>query len=123
MGEVKDIQAVDIGDIVHDLVWTAIIKLVTERLFSMIPFLAWGPLGILTSFVVGKLMEWAYEAMKLAVDLQVIRFNNEAHQRAFDTASVTLKIIARDKGINSLEFKEARDAHKKALAIFVKFSA
>jgi len=116
------IEAVDVGDLFKDLVWTAIKDLILSRLALMVPILMWGPIGIFTSFLVGIILSWVYDAVKMAIDLQVIKFTNEKHQAAYDRASIALKLIARDKGINSPEFKEARDVHKKELAVFVKFN-
>jgi len=116
------IEAVDVGDLFKDLVWTAIKDLILSRLALMVPILMWGPIGIFTSFLVGIILSWVYDAVKMAIDLQVIKFTNEKHQAAYDRASIALKLIARDKGINSPEFQEARDVHKKELAVFVKFN-
>lgn len=115
------IQAIDAGDLFHDLVWLAIVKLVTGRLIAMIPFLGWGPLGIFTGWVVGVVMGWVYDAVKMAVELQLIHLKNEEHQRAFDSASLKLKLVARTHGVNSQEFKKAREENAKALAVFVTF--
>ena len=120
MGE-EQIQAVDAGDLFKSFVWDAIVKLVVGRLIAMIPFLGWGPIGIFTGWVVGIVMGWVYDAVKMAIDLQVIHFRNEEHQKAFDSASLKLKLIARDKGIHSPEFLIARQENAKALAVFVTF--
>lgn len=61
--------------------------------------------------------------MKLAVDLEAITLVNAEHKRDYDKASVVLKIIAIDKGIDSDEFKKARDNAKIALSKYVRFGA
>lgn len=113
----------DIGDIFKDLVWDALVKAALGMLFRAVPWLAWGPLGVFVGWVVGLAAGYLYDAVKMAIDLQVIAFKNEAHRKAFDDAGVKLKIIAKDKGIDSPEFKEARELHKKRLAEFVHFAA
>ena len=109
----------DIGDVFKDLVWDAIVKAALARLFAAIPWLGWGPVGILVSWVVGHFAEKLYGAMALAIDFRLIAYRNEQHRQAFETASVTLKIIARDQGIDSEQFQKAREAHAKALSKFV----
>jgi hypothetical protein len=87
----------------------------------MVPFLMWGPVGMITGFIVGKILDLVYDAVKMAVNLEVIRFKNEGLQKEFDSASLKLKLIARDKGVTSPEFLSARENHKKKLSEFVKF--
>jgi uncharacterized protein (DUF2342 family) len=111
----------DIGDIFKDLVWTAMITAAKQALFAAVPWLGWGPIGVFVGFVIGLLAEHLYDAMKLAIDMRLIVFKNEQHRKAFDDASVKLKIIASGKGIDSPEYREAREEHKKRLSDFVKF--
>ena len=111
----------DIGDIFKDLIWDTLVKVALMKLFAAVPWLGWGPVGVLVGWIAGMLADALYEALRLAVDLQMITFKNEAHRRAFDDAGVKLKLIAKDKGIESPEFKEARVRHREALAVFVKF--
>lgn len=112
----------DIGDIFKDLVWGALVRLALSKLFAAVPWLGWGPIGVIVGWIAGMLAEQLYDAMKMAVDLQLIYFKNEKLRRAFDDASVKLKIIAKDKGITSLEFQEARKAHRETLGRLVQFS-
>lgn len=62
-----------------------------------------------------------YAAVKLAIDLEVIAFKNEEHKKRFQAASSTLAIIAHDKGIESEDFKNARENARQALSVFVRF--
>lgn len=113
----------DFGAIFKELVWDSLVKAAIARLFAAVPFLAWGPVGIAVSWALTLFADKIYEAVKLAVELEVIVLRNEAHRRAFDRASVELRLLARTKGIESPEFKVAREEHKKALAQFVRFAA
>ena len=112
----------DIGDIFKDLVWNALVKLAISKLFAAVPWLGWGPIGVIVGWIAGMLAEQLYDAMRMAVDLQLIAFKNDKLRKAFDGASVTLKIIAKDKGITSPEFQEARKAHREVLATFVRLA-
>lgn len=113
----------DIGDIFKEFVWDAVVALAVKQLFTLVPFLAWGPIGVVVGWIAGLLADQLYKALKLFVDMNLIPLKNEKHRKAFDDAGVKLKIIAKGSGIDSAEFKGARDAHKKALAEFVKFAA
>lgn len=113
---------VSADDLFKDLIWQPIVKLILAELFKLLPFLAWGPLGPIVTLIVTYLAEKIFTAVKLFVDLQVISLKNKEHQAAYDRASVSLKIIAKDKGIDSPEFRKARDENKAALSDFVKFA-
>ena len=111
----------DLGAIFKDLVWDVLVRVALSKLFQSVPFLGWGPLGMLVGWAVGIFGSMLFEAVREAVQLEVIVLRNEAHRKAFAAAATNLKAIARDKGPDSNEFKEARDAHRKALSEFVQF--
>jgi hypothetical protein len=110
-------------DLFKSMVWDAMVRLLLTRLFAAIPFLGFGPIGIVVGWIAGYLSSALYNVIKEFIDFGLIAFKNAEHKRAFDDASVKLGLIARDKGINSPEFKVARDAQKARLADFVRFAA
>jgi hypothetical protein len=71
-------------------------------------------LSMFTDLIFGKL--------RLGFDLGSIAFINAQHKSAYDKASVTLKVIAYDKGEDSDEYKKARAAALSALSGFVRFN-
>lgn len=75
------------------------------------------PLNAVLTFFTNRV----YEFLRLQFDLGTIVFTNAEHKRAFDSASVTLKIVAQDRGINSPEFMNAKENARLALARFVHF--
>jgi len=127
MGETENpktgILEINAGDLFKDLVWSAIIKAATSALTKAIPFLAFGPMPLITSLVVGLVGDFVYDQLKDVYNFQSVAIKNEMHRREFDSAGLKLKLIARDKGIQSDEFKEARQKYADALAKFVRFDA
>jgi len=117
----ETVSEVYIGDSFKDLVWDVLIKAALAILFKAIPFLGWGPIGALVSVVVKWFADKLYELVKETFELQKIAFTNLAHLQAYQSASLKLKLIARDKGIDSHEFQEARSVHRKTLSFFVRF--
>lgn len=109
-------------DVFKELIWSAIKKAALAALFKAVPWLAWGPLGVAVGFVVGLAADYLYDAIKMTIDLKMIVFKNDQLRRAYDDASAKLAIIAHGKGIDSPEFKSAREEHKKKLSEFVKFA-
>lgn len=114
---------IDLGSFIKDVAWAALVKLATARLIAALPFLGFGPLGWITGAVVAMVGSAVYDSMAEAFNLTHISFKNEAAQRAYDTASVKLKLIARDFGIESEEFKTLRAENVKALSALIKFDA
>lgn len=109
-------------DFFETLVWDVIAATLLQSLFTAIPFLGWGPIGIIVTFIASKIFNAIYSALALFVETEAIILRNEMHQKAFNDASVQLKIIAQEKGLDSPEFITARDTQKTALAAFIKFS-
>lgn len=112
----------ELENLFKSLVWDNLVKAAIKKIFVAAPFLAWGPLGIVAKYVIGKIADKLYEALKEAIDMQRIAFRNKDLRKGYERASVTLRIIAQDRGIDSDEFKKAREEHKKNLAAFVRFS-
>lgn len=109
-------------EIFKNLIWDSLVKLALSRLFAAIPWLGWGPIGVLVGWIVGMFADQIYDALKLAVNMQVIVFRNEKLKAAYDKASVQLRIVAHDKGIESEEFRLEREKHKKALSELVRIA-
>jgi hypothetical protein len=102
-------------DLFKDLVFDTLVKAALQRLFSLVPLLGWGPLGMVISFYLTKFADLLYSGVKEFVEVESIPIKNEALRKEFDRASVKLKIIAGGKGIDSPEFREARNADKENL--------
>jgi hypothetical protein len=108
-------------DLFRDLVWENAIQAGLAALFVEEPALAIWPLKQLIQQVVGMLQTRVYSSLRLAVDLQAIAFVNAKGQREFDAAAVTLKILERDFGPDSQQYKEARENAKAALSRFLRY--
>ncbi len=106
-------------DTFKELVWDALIKAALQRLFDKFAFLAWGPIGVVVEYFVLKYADELYAALKEYLVLELIAFKNTQLHAKYVTAAINLRTMAHTYGVNSNEFKEARDADKKALANFV----
>lgn len=109
-------------DLFKSLVWDLILKAVIDAICAAVPLLAFPPVKWILSFLITKFTDQFYEAVKLQIDMQSIIIKNAEHLSAYNKASATLKIIAHDKGIDSEEFKNARENAKLALSKFVRFA-
>lgn len=115
------IPEIDLSSFFKDVVWSALVKLATARLIAALPFLGWGPIGWITGAIVGMVGSAVYDAMEEAFNLQKIAFKNESFQKEFDSASVKLKLVAKDYGTESEEFKKQRESNVQALRKLVRF--
>jgi hypothetical protein len=105
-----------------DLVWDAEIEVALTALFSYAPYLGWPPLRQIISAIIKFAANRFWKQVKLAVDIGAVTILDAQRKAAFDKASVVLKIIAIDKGIDSPEFKKAKDEAKIALSKFAHFN-
>lgn len=112
----------DFGGIFKSLVWDNLVKFAIQQLFLAVPLLGWGPLGYIVSWVITFIADKLFIALKLAVDLEVIVLRNEEHKREYTLAAIQLKLIAKEKGLNSPEFKKAREKQQEALSRFIRFA-
>ncbi len=108
--------------IFKDLIWDPGIKAGELALEGAVPFLALPVVSGLEEFVIKELSDWMFNNFILLIDLTAIKLVNAEHQAAFDKAAVDLKIIAYDKGIDSPEFKAAREDAKATLNKYVRIS-
>lgn len=108
-------------DTFKELIWDSLVKAALGKLFAALPLLGWGPIGWAITWIVNRYSEELYLLAKEFVKLEALALRNEQAERAYNTASVKLKLIARTNGIESAEFRKARDDDKKALDNLVRF--
>lgn len=107
-------------DLFKDLLWENILKGAVERMLSRYPILGWGPVSWFVTFLIGEFADALYLILKEWFDLEAIAIKKRDLRLAFDRAGVECKIIARSHGIESPEFRKARDEHKADLSKFVR---
>lgn len=108
-------------DAFKELLWDQIVSSALTKLFQRFAFLSWGPIQAAITWIVFKYADELYQAVKMYIKIELIIFKNKELQNKFAVASLNLKLVAQENGINSKEFKEGRDAHKKALEPFVRY--
>ncbi len=114
------------ADLFKRLVWDRLVDLAVKKIATkvLVRLPAWlaGPLG----WIIGEVVTWIaseiFSVVKEFIAFEAIAFINKEHQVAFDRASVELKILAMQKGIDSIEYKEAREHAKKSLSTFVRYT-
>lgn len=104
------------------LVWDTLLTASIADLKANVPAFNLWPLSVLTDKTAALLSNYLFDKIRLVVDVADMNMVNEAHETAYQQASIKLMIIAHDKGINSNEFIQAREDAKKALSTFVHFN-
>lgn len=108
-------------DAFKDLVWFSIVKAALGRLFTLVPLLGWGPIGHVITFFAMKFGEQLFDAISKVVRIEILEFKNDETRKAFDSAAVKLKLTARSYGLESEQFKVARNEYQKKLSGFVMY--
>lgn len=103
----------DIIDIVSDyafksLVWDIFFKNLAVKFVMFFGMTPNGAAAIALTKIVLYFTEKAYVVFKKTVKVGTIVLANDVHQKSYERASLKLKIIAREKGIESDEFKNQR---------------
>lgn len=109
--------------IFYDLVWSPMIAAGEKALETEVPFFAAPVISTLEEGIINDASKWVYQQVVLFIDIEMIKLVNAAHQTAYDSASLQLKVIAIDDGITSPQYATARTAAMLALSQFTRFGA
>jgi len=93
-----------------DLVWDNLVRAALNELYVAFPVLAIPPFSWVVEFIVDQLSSKLYIVAKEIWEVNDLILKNEQSSKAYERADVALKIIAKSKGIESQEFKDAREA-------------
>lgn len=104
--------------IFKDLIWNPLIRAGETYIEGAVPALALPVLKQLDEGAINAISDWLFNQIVLVMDVTAIKLVNQAHQTAYDRASLELAIVAQEKGVTSDEFKKARDLAAAALAKF-----
>lgn len=109
----------EVSIIFKGLVWDILVK---KYLSEMFISLSIGPTSLLATVITKIAMyflERLYPIIEQTVKISEIRLTNEVHQAAYQRAHLKLVILAKEKGIDSSEFKKQREIQHEKLANLV----
>lgn len=109
--------------IFHDLVYRPTIMAAEKALEMAVPALLLPVVKQMEEGIIDLVSEWVYRKLVLLIDVESVALVDEIHQAAYDKASLKLKIIAIDNGVNSLAYTQARDEAVAALSRFTDIAA
>ncbi len=121
MGNIANTPLSEAEQIFKSLIWDPLVLSGEASLFLAIPVLNTPILRKIETALIHKLSDWLWDQIRLLIDIEAIRLVNSEHQVAFANASLKLRVIALEKGIDSDEFKQARDSAARDLAKFTNF--
>lgn len=105
----------------HDLIWLPMIQAGEKYIEAEVPVLALPIIKQLDEATIKALTDWAFSQLCLVIDIEAIQLVNSAHQTAYDTASLQLRVVAIDKGVQSAEYNASLTAALAALSAFGHF--
>lgn len=106
----------------QSLIWNPLVSAALIAIKTAIPFLNIFPLNILVDWIGQMLAGKLFSGIALQLNLAEISFHNSEQLKAYSNASIELKTIAQQKGVNSPDYAVALENAKSALASFVKFN-
>ena len=104
------------------ILWDNWVSAALSRLFILVPWMAVWPLGPLVRAIVVPFVDSLFRQGVLLFDLSLIAFKDAAHQSEYDKRMVALKILAKEKGVDSDAYKQARVDAAKAMSSFTQFN-
>lgn len=105
-------------DLFKELVWENIIFVAIELFIAKNPWLNVWPFRQILMWIgqgINEGLATVFQKLKVWADIQALILRKIELEKDFDRAAVTLKIVAQGAGIDSEEFKEARNVHKEKL--------
>lgn len=108
--------------IFHDLVWIPMLTAGETWLEGAVPVLALPVIKQVDEAALGAIARWLFNQLVLIVDITAIKLVNAAHQSAYDSASLQLKIVSEESGVNSDAYRQAQAKALSALSAFTNMS-
>ena len=113
---------IDISSIFKSMVWDVLLKRGIDILITSLSISPQGFLAMLITKVIIIVANKLYPIIVQMVRIESVILTDEVHQKSFERAQLKLKIIAKEKGIDSQEFKDAREKEKESLYKLIKFN-
>lgn len=105
------------------LVWDTGIAFGEKYLETQVPFFSLPVIKQMEEETIKLVTDAIWNSIVMFLDLSAISFVNAAHQAEYERASLKLRIILKEKGMNSPEFQKAKEEDAKAFADFVRYGA
>lgn len=102
--------------------WNPVVTGALTLLFIEVPWLNVPVIRQLTTWIVEAVSDFLFTHLQLVIDVTAIELMNVDHMNAFNAASLKLKVVALDSGVESPEYAQALTDAKAALARFTQFN-
>jgi hypothetical protein len=109
-----------IEQLFYTLVWQPGVTAGVLALDVAVPALNLPVVHQIEDVVLDQLSSWLYAQFVMYIDVTTIKLQNQAHQSAYEQASVNLITVAQANGVNSQEYQ---DAEAQELANLSKFTS
>lgn len=109
-----------VESLIGDVLFKPAEEAALSALFLDVPILALFPFQPIIRAIAAYLYDKSDDYFKTRADIATIRLLNADHQRAYEDASLKLKVIAVESGVDSPEFQKAREDALTALSAFTR---
>ena len=113
-------ELIEAEDLFKGSVWDPLLDFGLAALYVECPYLNWWPLNAAIKHFAHKLTDIIFTAFTEVINLKYGILKNLGMQEMFTTHALRMKNAALEKGIDSEEFKNAKEQGKKALAAKVR---
>lgn len=113
---------IDISSLFKSMVWDVLLKRGIDILITSLSISPQGILAVIITKLIIIVANKLYPIIVQMVRIESVVLTDEVHQKSFERAQLKLKIIAKEKGIDSQEFKDAREKEKETLYKLIKFN-
>lgn len=113
---------IDLLSIFKQTIWSVLSEKVIVKTMA---FLALSPqsfMGKIVAKLLVHLSEKMFEVLKEEIEVASIKLTNKIHQHDWERSQLKLRLIARGKGIDSEEFKKAREEEHEKLRKLVVYN-
>lgn len=104
--------------IFKDLVWDPMIRAGEWWIEGEVPLLDAPVIKQADEALINTIFDAIYQGIIKIIDIESIKMTSAARQTAYDASSIRLMVVASDSGIDSEEYRKARDEELVELAKF-----
>jgi hypothetical protein len=109
-------------DLFKSILWDTTLDVALAALFTEVSFLNVWPIKPIITDLAHMISNAFYSKLRLAVDMAAVPFINAERKKAFESATVTTKLIGLDKGVESPEYKKAKENARKLFIAYSQFN-
>jgi len=111
-----------VKDVFKSVAWDNVTEAAFALIIAEVPWLGVPIIKSFSKLIFNFFTERLFQAVSLALDIGAIKILNPIAQKEYERESLRLYVIAREKGLNSEEYRRNRNEAKISLSRFVRYN-